>query len=77
MESSTLINIIGLAFDIIGVVLLFFYELPKPENGALLLESAPPKIEREKTRKIKRRFSVIGLIFLIIGFSFQIISNFC
>ena len=75
METSTIINIIGLSFDIIGVVLLFFYEPPK-DSHALLLESAPSKDDREKIRKTKRKFSVIGLVLLIIGFSLQIISNF-
>jgi len=76
METSTIINIIGLSFDIIGVVLLFFYEPPKPEIGALLLQSAPSKEEREKSRSAKRKFSRIGLVCLIVGFSLQIISNF-
>jgi accessory gene regulator protein AgrB len=76
METSTIINIIGLFFDILGVVLLFFYEPPKPESHALLLESAPSKEDREKVRKRKRKFSVLGLVLLIIGFSLQIISNF-
>ncbi|GAA5039420.1 hypothetical protein GCM10011506_38590 [Marivirga lumbricoides] len=76
METSTTLNIIGLSLDIIGVVLLFFYEPPKPEIGALLLHSAPTEAERNKVKAAKRKFSSIGLISLIIGFSFQIISNF-
>jgi accessory gene regulator protein AgrB len=76
MVTSTIINIIGLSFDIIGVVLLFFYEPPKQESHALLMQSAPSKEDREKVRNTKRRFSVLGLTLLIIGFSLQIISNF-
>jgi hypothetical protein len=31
------LNILRLSFDIIGVILLFFFEPPKAETGALLL----------------------------------------
>ncbi|QCE41372.1 hypothetical protein [Psychroserpens sp. NJDZ02] len=69
------LNIIGLAFDIIGVVLLFFYEPPKPEIGAILLESAPSKSDRDKIKKVKKMVSKIALILILIGFSIQIYSN--
>jgi len=75
METSTIINIVGLSFDIVGVILLFFYEPPKPEMDVLLLESAPSEEEREKSRNTKRFFSRLGLILLIIGFCIQIFSN--
>lgn len=76
METSTVINIIGLSFDIVGVVLLFLYEPPKPAAGMLLLQSAPSKENREKSRKIKRFFSRLALVLLVIGFGLQILSNF-
>jgi hypothetical protein len=69
------LNILGLSFDIIGVILLFFYEPPKPEIGALLLESAPSKIVRDKIKNTKRIVSIIALSLLIIGFSIQIYAN--
>lgn len=55
METSAIINIIGLSFDILGVILLFFYEPPKPEIDAILLESAPSLEDREKVRDIKKK----------------------
>ena len=75
METSIIINTVGLSFDILGVVLLFFYEPPKPETHARLLESAPSEEERKKHKKRKRLLSRLGLCLLIIGFSLQIISN--
>lgn len=75
MELPSLINSLGLAFDILGVILLFFYEPPKETYG-ILLESAPSEEQRNKTYKSKRRWSKWGLISLIFGFLLQIISNF-
>jgi hypothetical protein len=76
MENYHIVNIIGLSLDILGVVLLFFYEPPKCEKGLLLLESAPSKEDRDKERKTKWKFSRLALIFLIVGFVLQLTSNF-
>ena len=76
METSIIINIVGLSLDIVGVILLFFYEPPKPEVGVLLLESAPSKKDRDKLSKVKRTFSKLALILLVLGFCLQILSNF-
>ena len=75
MFSSETLNIIGLSFDILGVILLFFYEPPKPEPGAILLESAPSEQERAASAKAKYRLSRVALLLIIIGFIIQIISN--
>lgn len=50
METSIIINIIGLSIDIFGVVLLFFFEPPRPENHNILLQSAPTEEERKKEK---------------------------
>ena len=76
METSAIINIIGLLFDIIGVILLFFYEPPKPEIDAILLESAPSLEDREKVRDIKKKISYLALLLIITGFIIQMISTF-
>tara|TARA_B100000809_G_scaffold173221_1_gene170489 strand:+ start:456 stop:689 length:234 start_codon:yes stop_codon:yes gene_type:complete len=69
------LNIIGLSLDIIGVILLFFYEPPKPETGAILLASAPSKKERDITNRLKDKLSSLALSLIIIGFMIQILSN--
>lgn len=76
MKTSAIINIIGLLFDIIGVILLFFYEPPKPEIDAILLESAPSLEDREKVRDIKKKISYLALLLIITGFIIQMISTF-
>ena len=75
---AKIINSLGLLFDIVGVVLLFCYGLP-PEGvsrtGAQLLSVG---ISQEAQEKAKRyvRFSWAALIFLVLGFVLQIVSNF-
>ncbi len=76
MKTSAIINIIGLLFDIIGVILLFFYEPPKPEIDAILLESAPSLEDREKVRDIIKKISYLALLLIITGFIIQMISTF-
>jgi hypothetical protein len=77
MEDSVIVNSIGLSLDIVGVLLLFFYGLPskfkKPPK--LLLEGEITREARRKNADIKF-WSHLGLIFLIIGFIFQLLSNF-
>lgn len=73
--NATLLNSIGLGLDLVGVFLLFFFTLPKKEQDALLLESAPSKEWREMNRGISKVLSYCGLCFVIIGFAVQIVSN--
>ena len=69
------LSIIGLLLDIVGVILLFFYEPPRPETDAILLESAPSEEERERVRRIKAKFSKLALILLVLGFVLQLIPQ--
>ncbi len=71
-----MLNIIGLVLDIIGVVLLFFYEPPKEEYG-LQSEAAPSQDIIDKLFREKRILSKAGLGLLVLGFGFQLVSNFC
>jgi hypothetical protein len=77
MNIPNLTNNIGLIFDIIGVIILFKYGLPEKFNKRprLLLEGdLSPKEQKEN--KIIIQWSYCGLIFLLSGFIFQLISNF-
>ena len=69
---------IGLVLDIAGVVLLFFFGLPSkvsPHRRAYrLLESSSE--EPEEKFRLYKIMSNIGLILLILGFSFQIAGNY-
>lgn len=73
--NTTILNNIGLIFNIIGVILLFFYEPPKPETGVFLLEHADNEETRKRKKIIKRVFSNIALILIIIGFIIQLYAN--
>ena len=74
MTTSNILNVVGLCFDIAGVTLLFFYEPPKVGHS-ILLESAPSQEKRDLAFKLKRLFSRIALVFLLIGFTLQIVDN--
>ena len=71
------INSVGLALDILGVILLFLYGLPEEisKTGArhLVLEDEE-KEEVEKWKRYKKK-SYLGLALLVIGFSLQLVSN--
>lgn len=73
--NATLLNSVGLGLDMVGVVLLFFFTLPKKEIGVLLLESAPSTGWREMNRGISKALSYCGLCFVVLGFALQIVSN--
>ena len=77
MTNNT-INTIGLIIDIIGIILLFKFGLPsevsKTGDVLLLLEETN---ESEKRKWIRyNTWSKIGLGLIIIGFLFQIWSNY-
>ncbi|MYN65759.1 MAG: hypothetical protein F4X11_12120 [Acidobacteria bacterium] len=76
------INSIGLALDIAGVVLLFRFGLPSdvvhPDRGDRLLLGGPTPEERQhrETRWNRHRFwSRLGLGLLVVGFALQAVSN--
>ncbi len=78
--ASQCLNSLGLFLDIVGVILLFLYGLPANVDNTgtiFLVGPMPDSMKRETENKWKRyRFwSRVGLIFLIVGFSLQIISN--
>jgi len=78
MTTVQIINAVGLLFDISGVVILFKYGLPADvsRNGAIY------KVYEQEDESEKRRWerynsrSRIGLGLIIIGFVFQILSQF-
>jgi hypothetical protein len=75
---SNLINSIGLAFDIIGVLLLFKYGLPSEisKTGSVGMTFQQTDHEQIRKWKIYNRWSWAGLGFIITGFALQLVSNF-
>ena len=70
------VNSAGLALDIGGVILLFFYGLPEEisKTGAGHLTWGEDKEEAKKWKRYKRR-SRWGLVLLVWGFFLQLVSN--
>ena len=73
---------LGLVLDIIGVILLFFFGLPsrvtrKPDNAMLWPKVEEEEKQREKKFRLYSTMSHIGLLLLIVGFTLQLVGNFC
>lgn len=63
----------GLIFDIIGVIFLFFYDLPSRwDNGDQFTDYKKPNEQKNKRIKI---LSCTGLILIGIGFILQFIGT--
>ena len=82
MVDDALVNTIGLAFDIIGVILVFWFglapDVPREVSGSLFVVNGPTEAEREEVSakwKYYRRLSYVGLFLLVLGFILQIVSN--
>ena len=79
--TSNSINSIGLALDIVGVVLLFLYGLPSATARSAGLAEWAPEPGSEEDRHIRRqwvrrqRTTWLGAVLLVLGFALQIASN--
>ena len=73
------VNSAGLALDILGVILLFFFGLPsRVSEGPPYLslgEDPDSTKQRKKQRKQYERVSWFALVLLILGFALQMVSN--
>ena len=75
---STELNSVGLLLDIAGALLLLRYGLPPridPEGKVHLITGGIDEGEVALGKRY-RKWSNIGVILLIAGFAFQLISNF-
>ena len=74
---SYIINTLGLMFDIIGVVMLYFYGLPATvdKNGySYYIAEDESTEEKDKWKRYHLR-SKVALTFILIGFACQVASN--
>lgn len=78
MTISNILNIIGLSFDIIGVLMLFKFGLPPEINrSGLIAICCEEEDENEKVKAKKYdKFSRIALGLIVFGFVFQLLSDF-
>jgi hypothetical protein len=79
MTDATVLNSAGLAVDIVGAALLFFFSTPFadlfPADGDGMYLSVKNE-KREKKYRCHNRLSRCGMILLGIGFAMQLWSNF-
>jgi hypothetical protein len=78
MSISHLINSTGLVLDIIGVVIIWRYGLPEPlsrEGAVYIIAEQSDQAEKLKAARYDL-LSKIGLVLVLGGFVFQLLSNF-
>lgn len=77
MDATTL-NTIGLILDAVGVILLFFFGLTKniSKTGSVNFVFQGKDENEIKKWKIYNFLSIIGFVFVVSGFTIQIISNY-
>ena len=70
------LNIIGLVFGMIGVIIIFFYGPPQPSffPFSIITDSNINQAVLDQKDKYDT-FSKIGLGFIFIGFTLQLIAN--
>lgn len=72
--TNQILNNIGLFLDIVGVVIIWKYGLPSKLAYEGISKSI--NIKYVEKQELYRKISRFGLISLIVGFGFQILSNF-
>jgi hypothetical protein len=77
MTTQQIINVIGLTFDIIGVLMLFKYGLPSDLNKNGHISMVLEQVDNDEIHKYKKyeRLSYVALVSIIIGFILQGLST--
>jgi hypothetical protein len=88
MDYGALVNSVGLILNIIGVVIIFKYGFPQPsfdEGVSIVVEDATVFADGTTAQQLKedaiknknkfRKFSYLGLGFILIGLIFQLIAT--
>ncbi|PWK17101.1 hypothetical protein [Xanthomarina spongicola] len=74
MDTSTIINTVGLIFDITGAILMFKNSMPV-KFGSYLYSSKYLKLQKIKAKKMNRNIG-LGALLLCIGFILQLVATF-
>ena len=77
MEINSLLTLIGLCLDLVGVLLLFFYSLPiniSHKSGVTFYLTEEQPIVNNKNKK-RYKLTKAALIFICLGFLLQIIGT--
>jgi len=71
MTSAQIANSVGLGFDILGVILVWKYALPNRVQKEDVWKTDP----YEKKEKNFNILDNIGIVLILLGFLYQLISN--
>lgn len=74
MSTSAWLNIIGLSFDILGVILIFFFGLPTWVKTRTIDGG---DVDAPEVSSWQPGLNWLGLGAMLIGFGFQIAGNVC
>ena len=84
LSSSQIMSAIGLMFDIIGIIILFYFGPPviriTREGHQILPYNARDEAITKKNQAIYRkhdRMSKIGLVLVFLGFVLQLLGTLC
>lgn len=66
------INSIGLIFDIVGIIVLFFHDHKEEDKNPF---DKPIGGELPEVYKAKKRISMTAMVLIVVGFVLQLISN--
>jgi len=78
---SILLTTIGLVFNMIGVILLYFYVPPIftvfPDGSEIVTYNEEPEQAKQKAKIAKRNINIsrIALIVIFVGFVFQLLGQ--
>jgi hypothetical protein len=82
LSSSQIISAVGLVFDIIGIIILFYFGPPvlriTREGHQILPYNAMDEVVTKKNQAIYRkhdRMSKIGLVLVFLGFVLQLLGT--
>ncbi len=80
METYQIINSVGLGFDIVGVILLWIYGFPTKTTKTINNSHPYGVITDIKEMPLNKwkffGLSALGLMFILLGFGIQLVSNF-
>ena len=84
MNLSSFLNVVGLIFDIMGVLILFYFGPPvirlTSEGHEILpynpMDDSVTRKNRAKYRK-HSRMSKLGMVCILVGFLFQLSATIC
>jgi hypothetical protein len=77
MTCATVLNVSGLAANLIGVILLFSYGMPyrvRTGGDVSIIASGPPDQNAIRAERRYERLGLLGLVLIVLGTAAQIVA---